>query len=111
MTDNNETLKKLLAIVQKQQKVIEKMAQMQLQPQKVEPIAPSMHPEEVIKQHLPSVVNNAIYSLKPQGNVLWVSFKQGMASQAAFDTLLKTVQNLVNKNLLPFAYQVKAVEV
>ena len=108
----NDTLKKLFAIVQKQQQIIEKMAQQaQIPPTKLEPAKVEFHPEAVVKQHLAPAVANSIYSLKVQGNTLWVSFKSGMATQANFDAVLKTVQQLVNKNLLPFAYEVKAVSI
>lgn len=108
----NEQLKKLLALVQKQQQIIEKLAQQaQLQPQHMEPAKVEFHPETVIKQHLAPAIANSIYSLKVQGNTLWVSFKKGMATQANFDAVLKAVQQLVNKNLIPFAYEVKAVSI
>jgi len=107
----NDTLKKLLAIVQKQQKALEKLAQMQNIPQSFKPVHPALKPELVIEQNLPADVKAKILQLKAQGNVLWVSFKHGMATQAALDAVVKTVQALLNKNLIPFAYEVKAVSV
>lgn len=107
----NEQLKKLLALVQKQQQIIEKLAQMQNVPQSFKPVKPELKPEMVIQQHLAPEIANKIFSIKAQGNTLWVSFKKGMATQAALDAVIKTVQALLNKNLLPFAYEVKAVSV
>lgn len=112
MENNTKLIKQLFAIVQKQQQMIEKMAQFTsspLPPQRLEPAKPELHAGNVVLNSLPPNVKATVQSITPRGNELDVVFKPGHASQAGLDAVTKAVQNLLKMNKLPFAYSVKAV--
>lgn len=115
--DTQKALQTLLKIAQNQQKMIEeqqkqiaKLAQLthqQLSPQKLEPVAPEMHPGDLVLAHLPPQVRAAVRSILPHGTELHVIFQPNKGSMAALNAITNTVQQLVNQNKLPFAYTVR----
>lgn len=137
---DKDVLKKLLKIAEKQQKIITKLAQQVNGPVPIEtphsfypehpkapPLAPvepgtPVHPNtreaETILASLPPQVAPMVQVLEVHpskdptfdGEVR-VRFVPGKASDQAFNAVQKTVQNLVNRNLLPGAnYNVKEVK-
>ena len=110
--DNQKQLQALLAIVQKQQQMINKLAQLthqMLPPQRLEPVHPELRPEVKVLESLAPNVKAGVQSITARGNDLEVAFKPGHANQAALDHITQTVQKLLKENKLPFPYAVKAV--
>lgn len=108
MTDTKSQLKQLLIIVQAQQKVIEKMAQMQNMPTKLEPAKPELMPQDVVMAHLPLALKNCVEHIEARATNLNVKFKPNCATQANLDAIVKIVQGLVRANKLSFNYTVSA---
>ena len=112
--DQNQQIKALFAIVQQQQKVIEKLAQLtnqQLPPQRIEPQKSELRPADLVLSKLDPATRALLrptMPIVPKGTNLLLFFQPNKASQQAVDHITKVVQNLVSKNELPFAYSVQA---
>lgn len=115
--DQSSQIKALFAIVQQQQKIIEKLAQVsgqQLPPQNFQAAKPELHPEvavlNALKAKFPAVAMalRPVMPIVPKGTNLLLFFQPGKASQQAVDSVVKVVQELVSKNALPFPYTVEA---
>ena len=114
--NTKDALQTLLKIAQKQQKMIEKLAQLTnqpLPPQHLAPQKPVLNAADVVKAALSPMVAATVQMITErqgsEGPTLEVKFLPGKASQAALDHIIKVVQHLVHTNKLSFAYAVKAV--
>ena len=111
MAHDKELIQKLLKIAEKQQQIITKMAQkLTPDPQKIEPKHPELHVAQLVMNSLPHPAAATVESLVPKADTLEVYFRPGQASQQALDTITYTVQHLLTKGKLPFAYKVKYVQ-
>lgn len=116
---DKEVLKKLLKIAENQQKIITKLAQQVNGPAQEfsAPVHPNTREAETILASLPPQVSPLVETLEvhPSNDGTFdgevrVKFAPGKASDAAFKAIQKTVENLVNRNMLPGAtYAVKQV--
>ena len=116
---DKEVLKKLLKIAENQQKIITKLAQQVNAPatELPAPVHPNNRESETILASLPPQVAPLVQTLEVhQSNdpsfdgEVRVKFVPGKASDAVFKAVQKTVENLVNRNMLPGAtYSVKQV--
>lgn len=112
--DNNEFKKKVIAILEKQQAAIKKMAQVT---NMVEPAPMKLEPQSFAKDEAATVMaalkepaKSAVKHLEVVMDEVRVAFLPGKGTQQAFDSLVKTVNELQQKNALPGAsYKVKAV--
>lgn len=133
--DEKKVIAKLAEIVQKQQKIIMKLAQAQgLPPDSLptggvnvggghpaqlgsEPPPTKLEPAKT--QHLPAKVfyeamspaQRDLLAFAPEvaGSNMNVRFKPGKATQPNYDSLLKLLQNLTNQNKIQQAYALKVV--
>jgi hypothetical protein len=106
---SDDITKKLLSIVAKQQQIITKLAQrLEPAPQRIEPKHPELHVAQVVLNALPPEVAATLENLIATRDVLDVYFRPGKASQVALNAITKTVQQLLAKGALPFAYKVRA---
>lgn len=110
MTRDKDLIQKLFKIAEKQQQIITKLAQ-QLEPQPlhVAPKHPELHPAQAVLNALPPNVAASLDNLVATRDVLEAYFKPGMASQQSLDAIVRTVQQLLSKGKLPFAYKVRHV--
>jgi len=107
---SDDILKKLLVIAEKQQKILTKLAQrVEPPPQRIEPKHPELHVAQLVMNSLPPAIVATVQDLVAKADTLEVYFKPGKASQIALDGVVRTVQQLLAKGALPFAYKVKAV--
>ena len=112
MANDKDLIQKLLKIAEKQQQIITKMAQTMkpaLEPQKIEPKHPELHVAQLVLNNLPPAAAATVESIVPKADTLEVYFKPEKASQQTLDTITYTVQRLLSKGKLPFAYKVKYV--
>lgn len=133
--DSKKVIEKLIKIAQKQQKIIEKLAQDGTRPVEFtvgdapanlgqapaaapnpNPPATNLKPstapktaKRTIWEALPHNVQAALFDLREAGNEMHVRFKPGQQTQANYDAVLKTMQDLTNKNMLQHAYSLKVV--
>jgi hypothetical protein len=116
--DSKKILESLVKIAHNQQKIIHKLAQQQsatsftpgkeqaltAPPNTVIPTQPIVHKDAAtaIIQALGHFYTDALtgLSVDPSKNQVNVSFKPGKATQANYDHVMKTVQNLQNSNVL-----------
>lgn len=108
MAHDKELIQKLFKIAEKQQQIITKLAQ-QLAPEPlhVAPKHPELHPAQVVLNALPPNVAASLDNLVATRDVLEAYFKPGMASQQSLDVIVRTVQQLLAKGKLPFAYKIR----
>ncbi len=125
--DTKKVLQLLVRIADKQQKIINKMAQQntdlvvqdspasggtgqQPPPQHLQP-GPTSHadPGQALLAALPPNVKATVNSIKVQGPDMHVQFQPGKANQATYNAILKTLQNLTNQGVVQHAYNLKAV--
>ena len=104
--DNKKFLKSVLAIVEKQQAALKKMAatkvaQMPEQEGLAGAVAPTLRTADVILQHLPANVKPWVERLEVNEatDQVKVKFKPG-ATQTVVDTLQKAVDALVSNNTI-----------
>lgn len=116
--DSKKVIEKLLKIASNQQKIIMKLAEEQgLTPTSTPVMAPQhLDPNKAEKQTARAVLNalnpavkQTIVNLEDKGSEMHVRFKPGQSSDANFNAILQTMQNLTTQNVLPHAY--KLVEV
>lgn len=116
---DKEAIKILLKIAEKQQKAIMKLAQGLNAPAQElpAPVHPNLREAETILAALPANVKGTVHGLEvhPSNDPVFdgevkVKFAPGKASDAAFNAVKKTVENLASRNMLPgAAYTVKQV--
>lgn len=116
--NQKKIIEQLVKIAEKQQKLINKLAQQRLgdpgappPPQSLPtPPHPNLDVGKTVLDALPPQVKPAIKALIPKGDTLEVSFA-GAPNQAALDAVTHTVQKLLNAKppILPFAYKVVPV--
>lgn len=117
MSSEKEILKHLLAIADKQQKAIAKLAQAVKAPKEYKPIHPTLSEERAILGALPPTARAAVKQLEVHKSAdpafngeVRVSFLPNKGSDEVFDAVQKTVANLAQSNVLPGAnYLVKEV--
>lgn len=104
--DEKKVIEQLVKIAEKQQKIINKLAQ-QLPQSLPAPAHPELHAGKVVMDALPGNVKSLIKDITPKGDALAVSFS-GAPNQGALDAVTQTVQKLLNAKppILPFAYKV-----
>jgi hypothetical protein len=135
--DSKKVIEKLIKIAQTQQKIIEKLAQQVAPPGEPEltvgdapanlgqapaaapnpnPPATNLKPstapktaKKTIWEALPHNVQAALFDLREVDNEMHVRFNPGQQTQANYDAVLKTMQDLTNKNMLQHAYSLKVV--
>lgn len=124
--DTKKVLQLLVKIADKQQKIINKMAQQntdlvvhdkpagggtgqQPPPQNLDP-AKQTHtdPAQVLLAALPPNVKGTVNSIRVQGPDMHVQFQPGKANQAAYNAIMKTLQSLTNQRAIEHAYNLKA---
>lgn len=98
MSKEKEIIKKLASIVVKQQKAINKLAQ--IHEQHLAPQKTNKDEAETILNKLPANVKQTVARLEVHGNEVKVKFHPGRASDAAFDAIQQAVQELQSANLL-----------
>jgi len=85
-------------------------AQPELSPQRLEPQIAAKRDAENILKSLKDQAKSSVNRVEVHGNIVSVWFNPGKASQTAYDSLLKTVTDLQNQNVLSgSSYQVKVV--
>lgn len=111
--DSKKVIEKLLSIAEKQQKIIQKLAQTPgngLPPQALEPSQPTLREADVILHALPTNVRPLVARLEVHGQDVLVQFVPGKASDPAFAAVQNTVSNLQQQNVLQRpSYNVKQV--
>jgi hypothetical protein len=120
MANDKEIIKKLFAIVEKQQKIIVKMAQAATTtpspftgqpappPQELKPGTSTKKPAAAILEAMPEL-RSKIVNLEERGPDMLVRFKPGQSSDANFNAILSKMQELTNANVLPHAFNLKEV--
>jgi hypothetical protein len=104
MSDAKDKLliKKLANIVMNQQKIISKLAQnYQELPTAHDAQNVTKREADVIVGSLPPVAKSAVERIEVHNNEVRVRFHPGKDSDAAFNAVEKTVQNLQASNMLP----------
>lgn len=125
--DTKKVLQLLVRIADKQQKIINKMAQQNTDlvvqdkpqgapvntappPTSLKPGAVShADPGQALLAALPPNVKATVNNIKVQGPDMHVQFQPGKANQATYDAILKTLQNLTNQGVVQHAYNLKAI--
>lgn len=111
--DQKEFMRKVVAILEKQQTALKKMAQVSTTepaPQRLQPASPTKREAEAILNALQDPAKSAVARLEVHGSDVKVQFHQGKATQAAYDSVMATVQKLQQENVLPGqSYNVKVV--
>jgi len=103
--DTKKVLQQLIKIADNQQKIINKLAQ-EL-PNRLEPNPTNKEPDQTLFNALPVSVKNNVASIKvnePASQML-VEFKSGQKTQANYNVVLKTLQDLTESNVIQHAYQ------
>lgn len=98
--DSKKILEKLFAIASKQQKIIEKLAQVAPPAQDFSTAAPNTREAQTILAALPPAVRPAVAILEVHGNDVKVRFQPGKSSDAAFQAIQQTVTSLQQQNKL-----------
>jgi hypothetical protein len=100
--NQKEFMKKVVAILEKQQNVIKKMAQTSHEPppQHLEPVKITKNEADVILNALKEPAKSSVAKLKVIGSDIEVQFHKGKATQAAYDSLMNTVKELQKSNVL-----------
>lgn len=107
--DTKKIIEKLLAVAEKQQKVITKLAQA-LPAQHMDPNVATKRDAETILNALPSTVRPAVADLAVHGSLVNVKFQPEQGTDQAFNVIVQTVQQLQNSGTLSGRnYQVKEV--
>jgi vacuolar-type H+-ATPase catalytic subunit A/Vma1 len=110
--DSKKIIETLVKIAEKQQKAIEKLAQIQTAPQHMEPAKPELNQVEVIKAALPPAVL-AMIQKGPDGMVAAADRLDVKLGPGATQSTVTTIQNVVNQlashNKLPFVLKVNPV--
>lgn len=119
--DSKKVLEKLVVLAEKQQKIINKLAQAlsdgggasaDLAPQHLDPNVSQKKPAEAILNALSTqapAVRQAIINIEERGSDMMVGFKPGQKTQKNYDAVLSTMQQLTDKGVLQHAYNLKAV--
>ena len=124
--DTKKVLQLLVRIADKQQKIINKMAQantdvtIQDKPQGAAPnqppptslkAGPVSHadPAQALLAALPPNIKATVNGIKVNGPDMHVQFQPGKMNQATYDVVLKTLQNLTNQGVVQHAFNLKAV--
>ena len=132
--DSKKVIEQLIKIAEKQQRVIEKLAQAippgslptsgvsyvpgkdptppaAPPPTPVAPAPPSKREAETILTSLPANLKPAVKNVEVHGNGVYVTFQPGKATQPVYDAVKNLVQQLQTANKLPGQnYQVHVVE-
>ena len=106
--DSKKVIEQLVKIAEKQQKIINKLAQEM--PQALQPQSTQKRPAEAILAALPPNVKAGVEILEVHGEEVRLRLKPGGNQQAVYDGVMKTVTDLQNSNVLSGAsYTVKVV--
>lgn len=116
--DSKKVIEKLLKIASNQQKIIMKLAQEQglapaatpvMAPQHLDPNKSEKQAARAVLNALAPAVRQTVNNLEEHGDEMRVQFQPGKATQANYDAVLKTMQDLTNKNVLQRAYSLRVV--
>lgn len=109
--DSKKVIEKLVAIADKQQKIINKLAQAQAGElsQHIDPSKAPKTPARALLDALPANVRSLVVNIEAHGQDMVVMFKPGAKNQANYNAVLKTLQDLTNKNMIQDSYNLKAV--
>lgn len=100
--DQKEFMKKVVAVLEKQQHALKKLAQdAGSAPQKIEPQVATKREAEQILSALKDPAKSAVNRLEVLNNDVKVQFHPGKATQEAYDSLMATVKELQAQNVLP----------
>lgn len=108
--DTKKVLQQLIKIADNQQKIINKLAQQQglsAMPERLEPNPTQKTPARALLEALHPAVRQAIVTIEPHGNDMMVQFQPGKATQPNYDAVLKTLQDLTDRNIIQQAYTLK----
>ena len=133
--DSKKVIETLLKIASNQQKIIVRLAQQQglppdslpnssvsvtdgqqappsapPPPTKLEPAKTQKMPARTLIEALPPAVKQGLVNIEARGSDLLVKFHPGKATQANYDVILKTLQDLTNKNVIQQAFNLKVVQ-
>lgn len=114
--DTKKVIRKLIKIAENQQKIINKIAQ-ELQPageplnqEHFDPNKAQKQPARALIGALPSgFFEQKLINIEERGSDMLVGFKPGQKTQANYDVVLKTLQDLTNQGVISRAYNLKAV--
>lgn len=112
MSNEKLIIQKLVALATKQQKILEKLAQVNPPPPAQslpEPAHPNLRPAQTLLNALPPNAKKSITNIEEHGSEMRVQFAPGQRNQANYDAVLKTLQQLTSQNVIQKAYQVVAV--
>lgn len=104
-TKTRDAINKLIAIADKQQKTINKLAQ--ILPNELEPAETQKDANKVLFAALPVTLQSVIQQLIERDGEMLVSFKPGHTTQANYDTVLNTMRKLTNEKKIQRAYELK----
>lgn len=115
--DTKKIIQKLVALAEKQQKIITKLAQAvpaaqtgpELAPQHLDPNKPNLRPAEAVLNALSPNTRKTVVNLEEHGSDMMVGFAPGQKTQQNYDAVLATLQKLTNQGVLQRAYNLKAV--
>ena len=123
--DTKKVLQQLIKIADKQQKIINKLAQQNTdvtigdqqqrpvsdpgQAQHLDPNKTQHDPAKALLGALPPAVKPLVTNLQARDSDMLVSFQPGKATQPNYDAVLKTMQTLTNQGVLQHAYNLKVV--
>lgn len=123
--DTKKVLQLLVRIADKQQKIINKMAQQNTDlvvqdkpqaapvnttppPTALKPATPSKaDPSQALLAALPPNVKATVNNIRVQGPDMHVQFAPGKATQANYDAVMKTLQGLINQRVIEHSYNLK----
>jgi hypothetical protein len=133
--DSKKVLEKLLRIAANQQKIIMKLAQAQGElppdslpnsqvsmtegqgappaaaplPQRLDPAKTMKTPAKALLEALAPAVRQTVVTIEAHGGDMLVKFQPGKATQPNYDAILKTLQDLTNKNVIQQKFNLKPV--
>lgn len=99
MTKTAKAIEQLVKIAEKQQKIINKLAQ-ELSAQQFQPQVSTKRPAEAILNALPANVRAGVQHLELHGEEVRLAVKPGANAQAVYNGVFKTVTDLQNQNVL-----------
>ena len=130
--DSKKVIEKLLKIATNQQKIIMRLAQglppdslpnsqvsvtdsqgkpaaTETPPASYKPAPTQKTPARTLLEALPPAVKQTIVNIEARGNELLIRFHPGKGTQPNYDTVLRVLQDLTNKNVIQQAYTLKPV--
>lgn len=99
-------------IIKNQQSMIKKLAQQtgtELSAEHLDPNKAEKQSARALFNALPVQTKAAIVNIEEHGQDMLVGFKEGQKTQANYDVVLRTLQDLTTKNIIQHKFNLKAV--